>query len=110
MNIIKNTVDFQVVAKVSHIPGKSRIPVNYVTPYNTQRARGQQLSRRRLVVGPVHLLPTTISEPEVSNCLVAEPWLSCSLNVIYRATARHRDAAHHGNQDKTQWILYYLPK
>ena len=36
MNIIKNTVDFQVVAKVSHIPGMSRIPVNYVTTYYVQ--------------------------------------------------------------------------
>ena len=31
-------------------------------------------------------------------------------NVIYRAMALHRDAAHHDNQDKTEWILYYLPK
>src|SRR5207302_6321387 len=44
-----------------------------LTSYNTQRARGQQLPCPGTAVGPVHLPTTTLSEPEVSNCLVPEP-------------------------------------
>src|SRR5205807_10123704 len=39
----------------------------------TQRARGQQLPCPGTAVDPVHLPTTTLSEPEVSNCLVPEP-------------------------------------
>src|SRR5205807_5875961 len=46
-----------------------------LTSYNTQRASGQQLPCPRAAVGPVHLPATTFSKPEVSNCLVPEPWL-----------------------------------
>src|SRR5437588_440447 len=46
-----------------------------LTSYNTQRASGQQFSHPRSVVDHVHLPPTTLSEPEVSNCLLPELWL-----------------------------------
>src|SRR5437868_4157972 len=46
-----------------------------LTTYNTQRSRGQQQSHPRTVVGHVHLPPTTLSDPEVSNSLIPEPWL-----------------------------------
>src|SRR5207302_8334901 len=35
----------------------------------------QQFPRPRIGVDPVHLLPTTLSEPEVSNFLARESWL-----------------------------------
>src|SRR5437879_11301437 len=41
-----------------------------LTSYNTQRARGQQLACPGTAVDPVHLPPTTLSEPEISNYLV----------------------------------------
>src|SRR5207302_9416467 len=46
-----------------------------LTSYNTQRARDQQLPCPRTAVDPVHLPTTTLSKPEVSNCLVPEPRL-----------------------------------
>lgn len=50
----------------------------YKLMYNAQRARSQQLSRRRIMVDPVHLPPIVSigsKEPEVSNCLHLKPWL-----------------------------------
>src|SRR5437868_5584105 len=46
-----------------------------LTRYNPQRSRGQKLSCPIPVVSHVHLLPTTHSDPEVSNCLVQYAWL-----------------------------------
>src|SRR5437868_2182327 len=43
--------------------------------YNIQRSREHLLPALRAVVSYVHCHATTLSEPEVSNCLVPEPWL-----------------------------------
>src|SRR5205807_7155709 len=42
-------------------------------------SRGQQLSCPRSGVDHVHLPTTAQSDPEVSNCLVRDPRMSCSL-------------------------------
>src|SRR5207253_2443160 len=59
-----------------------------LTIYNTQRAGGQQVPRPRIVVDPVHLLATTLSEPEVSNFLVGEWWLVLFTYYLQQSASR----------------------
>src|SRR5437868_2182328 len=69
------SIQYPAIQRTSIACSQSSSFVCSLSCYNTQRARGQQLPRPRTVVDHVHLPPTTLSEPEVSNCLVPELWL-----------------------------------
>src|SRR5207237_1050480 len=62
-----------------------------LTSYNVQRSRGEQLSHPRSGVDHVHLRSTTHSDPEVSNCLIQDPWLMMFTYLLQR-TAIQRSA------------------